>query len=315
MAAASIGQVHRAVLPNGRRVAVKVQRPGAPRQIEADLSLLHQAARIAKERVRALDFIDTQELVEEFARAIRQELDYRLEARNAEPSGATSPATRTCEGPARLLDLHSHAGAHARVPGRDAGGRRRRAAAHPGAASAAGLSDDRSLDDDDLPARVLPRRPASGEHPRAHRRIRSAWSTSASPAADRRGHLEVNAALHRRREREHRSPAQAAGRPGVRYPGSARSSSWPSCANSSTATTARGCRRSIPCRSSARASPLLPPAAEAADPVLLLDRSIATLGSVNRALPRLQRLRGRQAVRAQSDVGRFTPPRLAAGDT
>jgi len=76
--------VHRATLPNGRRVAVKVQRPNAPRQVEADLALLYQAARIARERVRALDFIDARQIVDEFARSIRQELDYRLEARNAD---------------------------------------------------------------------------------------------------------------------------------------------------------------------------------------------------------------------------------------
>jgi ubiquinone biosynthesis protein len=84
IAAASIGQVHRATLPNGKEVAVKVQRPDAPRQIEADLALFYQAARIVKERVRALDFIDARALVDEFARALRLELDYRSEARNAE---------------------------------------------------------------------------------------------------------------------------------------------------------------------------------------------------------------------------------------
>jgi len=84
IAAASIGQVHDAILPNGERVAVKVQRPNAPRQIDADIQLLYQAAKITKERVRALDFIDARGLVDEFSRSIRQELDYRHEARNAQ---------------------------------------------------------------------------------------------------------------------------------------------------------------------------------------------------------------------------------------
>jgi len=84
IASASIGQVHRAVLPDGQEVAVKVQRPAAREQIEADLGLLYQAAKLLKERVRALEFMDPHELVDEFARSIRLELDYGHEARHAE---------------------------------------------------------------------------------------------------------------------------------------------------------------------------------------------------------------------------------------
>ena len=84
IAAASIGQVHRATLPNGEDVVVKVQRPNAPRQIESDLKLMRSAARLVRDRVRHLDFVDAGELVDEFARSIKSELDYRHEATNAE---------------------------------------------------------------------------------------------------------------------------------------------------------------------------------------------------------------------------------------
>ena len=84
VAAASIGQVHVAELQSGRKVAVKVQRPGATRRVESDLALLYQVARLARRRVKRLEFMDTVGVVDEFARSIRRELDYRIEARNAE---------------------------------------------------------------------------------------------------------------------------------------------------------------------------------------------------------------------------------------
>jgi ubiquinone biosynthesis protein len=84
IAAASIGQVHRARLPSGHEVVVKVQRPDAERQINADIQLLYQLARVLKDRVGRLSFIDLVGLVDEFSSSIRRELDYGVEAHNAD---------------------------------------------------------------------------------------------------------------------------------------------------------------------------------------------------------------------------------------
>jgi ubiquinone biosynthesis protein len=82
LASASIGQVHGAVLPGGERVVVKVQRPGASRQIRKDIDVLFQFAEALEGRL-GVGF-SPRAVVDEFARAIERELDYILEARNAE---------------------------------------------------------------------------------------------------------------------------------------------------------------------------------------------------------------------------------------
>jgi ubiquinone biosynthesis protein len=81
MAAASIGQVHGAVLPDGEHVVVKVQRPEAAKSIRRDIDLMLQLAEVLEHRVD-LGFSPIA-VVQEFARSTNRELDYGLEARNA----------------------------------------------------------------------------------------------------------------------------------------------------------------------------------------------------------------------------------------
>jgi ubiquinone biosynthesis protein len=84
IASASIGQVHRATLHDGTAVVVKVRRPSVERTIEADLQLLLSQARFLEGRSETLRHYQLVDIVGEFAQALRDELDYTIEGRNAD---------------------------------------------------------------------------------------------------------------------------------------------------------------------------------------------------------------------------------------
>src|SRR5690606_304361 len=82
LAAASLGQVHRAVLRDGRRVAVKVQRPDARRQVAGDLDAFGDIAEFLDRHTDAGRRVSFSEVLAEFRATLLDELDYRREAQN-----------------------------------------------------------------------------------------------------------------------------------------------------------------------------------------------------------------------------------------
>jgi len=82
IAAASIAQVHRAQTRAGEEVVVKVQRPGISEQIRADLSVLRYAARLLEAVVEETGIYTPVGIIDEFERAIFEELDFLHEAAN-----------------------------------------------------------------------------------------------------------------------------------------------------------------------------------------------------------------------------------------
>jgi ubiquinone biosynthesis protein len=82
VAAASLGQVHRATLRDGRVMAVKVQRPGIRKRILEDLEALAEMARVIDERTEWGRRFHTADILDEFRGVLLRELDYRREATN-----------------------------------------------------------------------------------------------------------------------------------------------------------------------------------------------------------------------------------------
>jgi len=84
LAAASIGQVHRATLADGRKVVVKVQRPGVAEQMALDIDIMERQSQSAGKRLSLAREMDVPGVAARFLDALRSELDYMREARNME---------------------------------------------------------------------------------------------------------------------------------------------------------------------------------------------------------------------------------------
>ena len=82
MAAASLGQVHRATLRDGRPVAVKVQRPAIREQMVEDLDALEEIADFLDQHTETGKRYEFCQMLEQFRKSLLQELDYRQEAGN-----------------------------------------------------------------------------------------------------------------------------------------------------------------------------------------------------------------------------------------
>jgi predicted unusual protein kinase regulating ubiquinone biosynthesis (AarF/ABC1/UbiB family) len=88
VAAASLGQVHRAALRDGREVAVKVQRPHVREQVTQDMDTMAEVAGFLDHHSEQARRVGLQRMVEELRHSLLRELDYRLEAQNLTAIGA-----------------------------------------------------------------------------------------------------------------------------------------------------------------------------------------------------------------------------------
>lgn len=84
LATASIGQVHKAKLINGKEVVVKIQRPGVKDLVYRDLAILSDGVNRAERYLKKQGIINAMDLVHSFERSMHKELDYRTESRNLE---------------------------------------------------------------------------------------------------------------------------------------------------------------------------------------------------------------------------------------
>jgi ubiquinone biosynthesis protein len=105
VAAASIGQVHAARLPDGNEVVVKIQRPGLRATVRVDMEIMTHLAALAEKHLAGGEIYQPALIVQELARSLERELDYNLEAANVERFAAQFAGDSTVYVPTVYRDL------------------------------------------------------------------------------------------------------------------------------------------------------------------------------------------------------------------
>src|SRR3989338_2914607 len=107
IASASISQVHKAILKNGDKVSVKVQRPNVKHIMETDIEIMLYIAGLLEKHVEKLRMFKPVKIVNEFKEWTDKELDFRLEARNAKRVGQNFRGSKTIHIPKVYDELTS----------------------------------------------------------------------------------------------------------------------------------------------------------------------------------------------------------------
>jgi predicted unusual protein kinase regulating ubiquinone biosynthesis (AarF/ABC1/UbiB family) len=105
IAAASIAQVHCAVLADGREVVIKIQRPHLERRVSADVRIMLLVARFLEWMSKRIRLSNLVGIVGDFAQTLTEELDFRMEGQSMDAFNElfqSRPGTRVCA-PARVL--------------------------------------------------------------------------------------------------------------------------------------------------------------------------------------------------------------------
>lgn len=87
IASASVSQVHRAELIDGEEIVVKVQRPGIEHIIEIDLEIMLHFANLTEKYIKGMDILSPINVIKEFEKSIKKEIDFTIEASNIERFG------------------------------------------------------------------------------------------------------------------------------------------------------------------------------------------------------------------------------------